>query len=167
MIRFFKIAILLIAGLLLSTGSLSGQPAHNLLDERGRNVQENIQTVKKWKLVETLNLTEEQTTKLFPRINEVDKARQDFHHGHRQLVDDLEHMLKKGQPSDNELIAKMNEIDALKKAHEDEIRDLEAKVKEVLTVEQQAKWVLFEIKFEDYVRRVSRDLIKKRIDPNQ
>ncbi len=154
--HFVKIlGIIGLLALAVTTQSFA-QPLERL-EEKRDDARERIKTIKKWKLVEALNLSEEQTTKVFPRLNDLENQRDAFQDQRRDKMQSLEVLLKDRKTTDDKLLAKIKEIEEFEAQQLQKELQLRDKVKEALTVEQQAKWVLFEAKFEDHLRKLVRD----------
>lgn len=148
--RDWLFGTILIGLLLAMTGNLLAQPGP---PERREEIRERLQTIKKWRLVETLDLSEDQTTKLFPRMNAIDDEVAAFNRERVELLKDLEAMLRL-EANEDELQAKMDALEELEKAHHEKMRELREAVMDVLTVKQQAQYLIFEQRFEEHLRQM-------------
>ena len=108
---------------------------------------EKARMMKKWKLIEYLDLFEEQSEKFFLRINYLEKELKAFHKNEKKVREGLYEMLEDesiNEKKAKELIADYydlkKEITDLLKVHHYEIGD-------VLSTEQQVKYALFEHQF--------------------
>ena len=108
---------------------------------------EKARMMKKWKLIEYLDLSEEQSEKFFLRINYLEKELKAFHKNEKKVREGLYEMLDDesiNEKKAKELIADYydlkKEIMDLLKVHHYEIGD-------VLSTEQQVKYALFEHQF--------------------
>ncbi|OQY27504.1 MAG: hypothetical protein B6244_10345 [Candidatus Cloacimonetes bacterium 4572_55] len=125
------------------------------------DMRERILTIKKWKLLEVLDLNEKQTEKVFPRLNELEKARENFGIQQRKYLSDLENLMKNQETTESELEAKILEIRESEKKHYEEIQELQTRVADALTIEQEARWLLFEAKFEEHIRGMAKKFRKE------
>ncbi len=145
-------------GVLIASVAAQGPPP----DRRGgpppgqdrEKLRERIEMVRMWKLVETLELTEEQSMRFFPVFNSFETAAKGYTQENLRLLDRLEEELI-GPETDSENIGIV--LDSLlenrKAEFESEIGFYE-NVSEILSVEQRAKLALFKRKFEEEVRKL-------------
>ncbi len=141
-----------IAALLLSVSP--GQP--------GRVDGNEARMLKKWKLVEYLALTEDQSTKFFPRVEIFERAMEDVRKEERRLYEDIEGDIQRGDDfSSSEL------RDMLKKYRELDQNALQLKhnhfsgMEDILTPTQIAKYAIFEQKFR---KRMMENIEKRQRD---
>ncbi|MDP6571208.1 MAG: periplasmic heavy metal sensor [Candidatus Marinimicrobia bacterium] len=108
---------------------------------------EKARMMKKWKLIEYLDLNEEQSEKFFLRVTTLEKELKAFHKKERAIREDL-HDLLDAEEVDGEKARKLIgeyfdlklEISELLKHHHQGIND-------ILSDEQQIKYALFEHQF--------------------
>jgi len=123
----------------------AGGPPRMQRDPRAERV---IEALLIWRLVDELNLTDQQIARIFPRIKALKELR--IHLGIRKVMLQRElRALLRQQPRDEELIrAKIAELDELRARIELErgqvLRDIHA----ALTVEQRAQFTLIQETFE-------------------
>ena len=120
---------------------------------------ENVRMMKKWKLIEYLDLNEEQSEKFFVMVNAFQKEMKTIHKKKKKLREDIHEMLEEDKLNDNKvegLIDKFfnneSEIQELRRKHHKEID-------EVLTAEQTIKYLIFDHKFK---KRIKDQLLKGR-----
>lgn len=124
---------------------------------------ERMQALKKIKLLEVLDLKEEESDKFLIKYNAVEKNIRDKQDQLRDISEDLEDALRDGK-NDKEL-AILNS--KLLKAHQD-FQDANSKrftdIREVLSETQFAKYLIFEKKFLEKMKEMLKD---KRDRPDQ
>ena len=100
-----------------------------------------------WHLLEYLELSEEQSEKFMPFLNRNFKQREDLVRDRMARSNELLDLLKDTDSSEQTLLAKLNEVDAIgKKLHDN--RELFLKqVEGILTTRQFVKMAIFEERF--------------------
>jgi len=114
-----------------------------------KEVKQLVENMYIWKLTEALDLSEKQATKIFPRLNKARKEKRELAKEADELMRKLKDTLKEETAKETETILKET-VDklkdlrrAVKEKEEEEIKILE----ENLSVEQQAKLILFQRTF--------------------
>ncbi len=129
--------------------------------EQMENVRKRIETLRIWKLTKTLDLDEKTSTQLFPLINKYDKKRAELEVSMKEGMKDLRGTLKDKKGEGN----LKNIIDKLEQNHKEiqRINDEErTEMKKVLTVEQQAKFIIFQQEFERDIRKIIEEVKERR-----
>ncbi len=124
-------------------------------EEKREAIRKKIETVKIWRLTEALKLDPNAAAKLSAFLSSFDARRRDITHAQMSDMRELRSSLKSAKPSEAKLRAT---LEKLEKNHHDmqELRDREWKgLKEMLTVEQQARYLIFQLEFQ----REMRDMI--------
>lgn len=113
----------------------------------------NVKMMKKWKMVEYLELTEDQSIKFFPRIEKFENTIEDIRIERRRLYEDIEVDIERG----NEI--ELSELESLlSKYRELEEKELQLKhdhisnLTDILTPTQIARYSIFEHKFRVQMR---------------
>lgn len=117
-----------------------------------------------WRLIDDLNLTEEQSARFFPLMNKFDDRRKELELGKRQIVGELIEILKSEKPSEKKLGQKLAD---LRKAEQELWESRQSFVDEaakVLSIKQQAKLLLFEERFQRQLGAIVRDIKDRRGD---
>ena len=121
-----------------------------------------IETIKIWKMTEALNLDEDQAAKLFPKLAQLEASRREFHGRQRLLRDELIELLKQRPLRDEEIKMRLDQLDRAEtdfRGHEQVVR---GGLRSILSLEQQARFALFEDRFETEMRSVIQDLRQRR-----
>ena len=101
-----------------------------------------------WRLVDELDLTDQQIARIFPRIKTLKEARLDLGRQKLQLQQDLRDLLK-AQPRDEEKIrAKVAELEQLRTQIEQRRGRALREIGTVLSIEQRARFALIQDTFE-------------------
>ena len=115
-------------------------------EERER-IRENIETLRMWKLLEALVLTSEQSTQFLPALKDFQNAKKRFEEKRRDLLKVLETTLE-SRKEEKKLKETLMSLEENRKQFQMEMDRFEENAKATLTLEQQAKLLLFEEKFE-------------------
>ncbi len=109
--------------------------------------QKKARMIKKWKLIEYLDLSEEQSEKFFVRVNAFQKEMKGIHKKGKNLREEIRDLLEEDKLKDNkvdklidEYFDIQSEILNLRRSHHEGIAD-------VLTAEQTVKYLVFDHKF--------------------
>lgn len=123
--------------------------------ERREEVRKKIEAVRIWRLTEELKLDTNSSAKLSSLLSSLDQRRRDTMREQMEAMKDLRHLLKAAKPDE----AKIKPLlEKLEKNHREmqELKDQELKgMKDILTIEQQARFLLFQQEFQ----REMRDMI--------
>lgn len=151
----------LIFALILFAGQAFSQPPEDFRKppskEQIDKTRKRIETLKMWKLTESLNLDEETASKLFPLINQYDKERLAVQQKMRKDIRDLRETV--GTAGEDELRKK---IESIKDHHKNlqRINDEETgKVGEILGVRNMARYIIFK---QDFDREMKKIIAKSR-----
>ena len=120
------------------------QEQDNELQERlGPRTRENIVTLMLLRMTRFLELTEDQTAKIYPLISRVEKEKMMINQRIARQMQELRMILQEEEPDPEALKLR---IEALKELR-DELRskdaEVEAQLQEILTVVQQARYLIF------------------------
>ncbi len=123
-------------------------------DFEGKKPKEKLEMIRIWKLTEELNLSEDQSTRFFPKLKELKRVREEFEQNRMKIIEEIENYLRNAKKYEKELKAKIQELEL----SESKFREAEAKIKKeiaaILTPEQQAKFMLFQMRFNEELRNV-------------
>ncbi len=124
-------------------------------EEKREAIRKKIETVKIWRLTEALKLDPNAAAKLSAYLSSFDAHRRDITRAQMANMKELRSSLKSAKPAETKLRATLEKLE--KNHHEmEELRDREWKgLKEMLTVEQQARYLIFQLEFQ----REMRDMI--------
>lgn len=133
---------LAVALLLVPLPALSQPPAPNPRAERI------IEALLIWRLVDELDLTEAQIARIFPRIKTLKEIRLQLGRQALILREELRELLRQRPRDEAAIRAKVAELDALRREIETRRERVLREIRAALTVEQQARFVLIQERFE-------------------
>ncbi len=130
--------------------------------ERMEEARERIETLKMWKLTKALDLDETTSSRLFPVLNKYDKKR----HGIERDLRDGMSKLREALRGRSELNLKdiINNLDynhrELQRINDEEW----AEIKKILTIEQQAKFIIFRQEFDRDIKKIIAEAKERRFE---
>ncbi len=159
------IGLLLTAGLIFFAGAgFCAAPVEEDTPpsvQQMQKVRERIESLRMWKLIRALDLNESLSARLFPVLNSYDKKRQELEISLRDGMKELKEALKSGR--DDKLSGIIEKLEqnhkALQKLKDEEIAEL----KKILTVQQQAKYIIFNHEFQREIRDMIEESKGKRL----
>ncbi len=122
---------------------------------------ERIEQWKKIRLIEILDMKEDQSARFFARLNEHDTQRRELHKEKGEVLDRLDRLVR-NRASAAELEKAIPEVLAVDDRIHDEQNKFLLSLGDILTVDQRAKLVLFERQFEKELRDAMREAQRKR-----
>lgn len=130
--------------------------------EQMERVRERIETLRMWKLTKALDLDEKTSAQVFPLFNKYDSKRVKIEKALRNGMKELKDSLKDKREAQLKAVLDRLEKDhnAMQKLNDDERSEL----KNVLTVEQQARLIIFKQEFEREIRKIIAETKEKRAD---
>ncbi len=156
--------VLFVFFLLVLTAGIAGeglcQPPGEL--PGGKGIRRKVEVMRVWELTKALDLDKETASRLFPILHEYDRKRTGIHKDIREDRSKLEEALNDGSYDRMKRI-----LNRLERHHEvmQEINQEErAELKNILTVQQEAKFVLFQQKFKHRTKRMLAEAMKHRAD---
>ena len=140
---------LILAVAVALTGATFGQNRGQApVGQNRERVRDQLATLRLLRMTQALDLTEEQTSKLFPTINRLEKDKSVLQKEISANIRELRGLLKDPAPLKDDQV---NPLLAAIKAGRDKVRaidaELETFVESNLTTVQKAKYVLFNIEF--------------------
>lgn len=152
----------IIAGLLLTMLALSGLPDTVKAEppdfdrppnkKQMERVRERVETLRIWKLTKALDLDEKTSAQLFPVLNRYDKKRAETHNAIRNDMRELRDSVREKREGRIRNVLERLEHDhtALQRVNDEE----RAELKNILTIEQQANYLIFQHEFEHEIRKI-------------
>jgi hypothetical protein len=117
---------------------------------------ERLEQLKKVRMIEMLDLKEDQSVRFFARLNDHDKVRKDLRKERNDVLDKLERLIRNRADAAayDKVFAEVKDVQDRMLAEE---RGFADGLKDILTVEQRAKLILFERRFEGELREAIRE----------
>lgn len=123
---------------------------------------ERIERFKRMRLVEMLDLTEDQSVRFFPRLNEFENTRREIKKQKDEILDKIDRLIRNSASDQKEYEKLFAEIEAIdRKAGEEKLRFFNS-LSDLLSIQQRAKLVLFERRFEAELRDAVREVQRRR-----
>jgi Spy/CpxP family protein refolding chaperone len=120
--------------------------------KKREEVRKKVEAVRMWRLTEELKLDEKTSTRLASFLSAMDEKRRDLLRERAETMRDLRAEVKAGNPDEKKMRAS---LDRLEKNRRD-MMELEGKetggIKNILSVEQQARYVIFQQEFRRELR---------------
>ncbi|MCI0468896.1 MAG: hypothetical protein L0Y62_02390 [Nitrospirae bacterium] len=133
--------------------------------EQMEKVRRRIETVKMWRLTSALDLDEKTSSRIIPILTTYDKKRSEIQHSLMENMRELRDAVKGRQDTRLRGLLERTEQNhrALERAKEDEWSEL----KKILTVEQQARYLIFQQEFNRDIKRIMAESREGRADVSQ
>ncbi len=160
------ILCLLLLSSILSAAIQDDQPPNR------RRARENMRTLWLLRMTRVLELTEEQTAKVFPIVSRIEKEKSEIYQQIRKQVGELRLILREEELDQNDLKNKINKIKELRNLIKKKDEELEARMEENLTLIQRAKYLMFASNFYRDLRnnldrvRIQRERQRQKIKKN-
>jgi len=119
-----------------------------------------------WRLVDELDLTEQQIARLFPRIKQLKDLRLELGRRKRALEFELRQALAQRPPDQETIKIKVAQLQALRVQIEQRRQRILRQINNILTVEQQAKFALIAERFEAETLRLLEE-VKRLVEQQQ
>lgn len=121
-------------------------------DQQWEDVRKKMEAVRMWRLTERLKLDEKTSARLAALLSSIDQKRGALMRENRQIVRDLGDLLKAEKPDEKKM---KSAIDKYRK-NQEEAADLKKKeaggLRDILTVQQQAHYLVFQQEFQREMR---------------
>jgi hypothetical protein len=127
---------------------------------------ERIEHFKKVRLIEMLDMKEEQSVRFFARLNEHDNAKRDLMKEKMDVLDKIERLVR-NHAEGKEFEKLFPEIAALDERLAREDQKFFSGLSDVLSAEQRGKYLLFERQFDRELREAMRDIQHRRMRMGQ
>lgn len=117
-------------------------------------VMEMITTMRIIRMTEELGLSDQQIASILPRLRERDSVSFQYRMDQATDLDQLEAQISRNNPSEariGEIVRRMRDRE---NAYQKKIETINSEIMNNLTVEQQARFIVFEARFEQEIRRL-------------
>lgn len=137
-----------------------GDPNKPPTKEQMEKVRKRIETLRMWKLTKDLDLDEKTSAQLFPLLNKYDKKRAGIEIDMREGMKELRESLKEKREGQLKSILERLEQNHknMQRINDEEREDL----KRILTIEQQAKFIIFQHEFDREIKRIIAEVRERR-----
>lgn len=155
-----KLGILLVVFVLLTNSSFSQRYNRQLNPQCNLRQSDRLCSLKTTKIIDALELNEQESTKFEEKFNTIDKDVREKHDKLRLASDELE-LAVKYKKSDKEISDKSNQFINAHKDFQDAMNYKLTAVKDILNPTQFAKFLLFEKRFNQRVNKYMNDRPKQ------
>lgn len=138
--------------------ALNALPAQAIQEREREQVRRKIRDVKSWQISRELGLSEEQARRFVPLQEQYDHERDTLRRERRQLEQELEVLVKDVSANGDRMRSVLLDIRNLDQRLADSERNFRARVYPMLTLEQQARYELFEKRFNAQIRKLIKDV---------
>lgn len=153
-------ALFLLAGLSVSAYAAPEDPERPPSREQVEKVRQRIEALRIWKMTKALDLDEKTSAALFPLLNKYDKRRHELERSLRGGMRELREAGKEGrEPVLKGLLERLDQHQREMQKLNDEER---GEIRKLLTVKQQAAFVLFQQEFQQEIRRIIEESRERR-----
>jgi hypothetical protein len=154
-----KSMITLLFLMIFSPAIFAQEPVHP--PPGGQEPHKMLEAIKIWKLMDVLELNDEQMVSFLPKLKQMEKHRREAFAEKREMLINLKELVKK-DASEKKLRNSINNIvDFEFKCNKEEL-DLKKQAMSSLSLEQQAKFLIFEARFEEEIRKIIKGLGKQK-----
>ena len=137
----------LVLGLSLTAAFAAAQPQSGRLGPGRERLRENLNQLRLIRMTEALDLTEDQTAKIFPLASRMEKEKAEIVRELGAKMADLRQMIGEGTPRDEDLAARVEAIRQLRRGLQEKDLEFEKFLQANLTGIQVAKYVIFQADF--------------------
>jgi len=141
-----KKIVLLFSSLMLLGGLTFSSTQPNGWQNRQR-VRENLFTLRLLRMTQALDLTEDQTARIYPVINRIEKQKLEIQKQMSADIADLKRLVNEQAPREAEIDSKNKEIKAARESIRAKDIELDEFLEKNLTTVQRARYLLFQIEF--------------------
>lgn len=127
---------------------------------------ERIEHFKKVRLIEMLDMKEEQSVRFFARLNEHDNTKRELMKEKMDVLDKIERLVR-NHAEEKEFDRLFPDVSALNEKLSQEDQKFFNGLSDVLSAEQRGKYLLFERQFERELREAMRDIQRRRMRMGQ
>lgn len=130
-----------------------------------RNTRENILTLMLLRMTQVLELNEEQAAQLYPMITRLEKEKLRINQETAKLLRNLRFLVNKDRADEQEMKGIIDRIKELRAAIRAKDAEIEAFMEKRLSVEQQARFLIFFQDFNQYLRTKLQEARKRQPSP--
>jgi hypothetical protein len=112
-----------------------------------------LEAVRISRMTEVLKLTNDQISKFFPKLKQMEQDQREVRKKHRVMVAQLEELMAK-KASEKDIKAKLDSIDKLQKETFRNMEKMHQELDTILTIQQRAMWRVFDENFDEEIRKM-------------
>ena len=142
--RTVVVTVMFLSLCMLGAISLWAQPPSREMAPENSNGNSKIRNMITWKLIDYLNLTEDQSSKFFPLWKEYTDAGREVRHQRRELYRKIEEGVENTDVSGEELLGLVKELMANEESERSRKQKLYRDSRDILDDRQYVKLIIFE-----------------------
>lgn len=112
-----------------------------------------LEAIRVTRMTDYLQLSNDQISKFFPKLKQMEEDQREMRRKHRVLVSQLEDLLVR-KSGEKEIKAKLDSIDKLQKETFKNMERIHQELDTILTVQQRAMWRVFDENFDEEIRKM-------------
>jgi len=120
-----------------------------------------LEAVRVTRMTEMLELSNQQISRFFPKLKQMEENQREVRKKHRALVAQLEELMIR-KAKDKELKAKLDSLDKLQKETLKNMEKVHQELDAMLTIQQRAMWRIFDQNFDEEIRKMVIQVKEKR-----
>ena len=148
--------LILTATLIMVAGLAFAQPGHRGMDRPWRHgdqhPREMVQSFRLFKLTEALNLSEDQTVKIFPLIADMNQQHEEAQEAMQEKMKELRELLGEDKVNTRKASALALQIHEMRGEMQAKMHDHQGQLLDLLDDEQKAEFMLFNHQFDKHLR---------------
>jgi hypothetical protein len=158
-ICLIAVLLMLIFSLLIAIGAdeskTESKKSYDNVDlaQLNKDIPKLVEIIRIWKLVDELGLQEEQLIKVLPRFKELNDIRSKYYNLRKSTSDELQKLLE-ASSTDEKIKAVLTKSKNTETDLRQKEQQLENELNSILTIKQQAKFVVFQDSFHRDMRRL-------------
>ncbi len=122
-----------------------------------------LEAVRVTRMTEALKLSDEQVDRFFSRLKQLEGKRRQLRQEKSRIIEELSRLLEQAEKQ-KELKTKIEELEKLEQEEREGIRRMMKGLDSLLTIEQQARWRVFNERFDQEIRNMAREIHRKRME---
>lgn len=159
--KFIKKTLIILSVILaLCIISVSAQEADRPRHRMREKVRDKMHLLKMWKMSEYLNLDDETSLKVFSVVKKYDEENMKLMKNSHDAVKEMKDGLKDNAFSDKQLDAMIKKIRFYAQKMHENIQDRIDELSKILTKEQLAKYIIFEMDFRREMAKITQRAMK-------
>lgn len=128
-------------------------PKQKTVGQKPQRLGENLIVLRLLRMTKALDLTEEQAAKIFPVANRIEKEKMELNRQLNQEIRELRSLLQNQELEETKIKEKVLKIKNLRESIRSKEEEFESFLEKNLTIGQQAKYILFNIDFAQFLSR--------------
>ena len=125
-----------------------------------------VEIIRIWKLTDELNLGTNQLMEFLPKFKKLNNLKSEYYGKRRSSIEKLEKLLK-SNPSQEQIKRNVEEFRASEREFFEQIKETEDSLNSILTVKQQARFIVFQDRYRNDMRKLLRSLNEIRNEKEQ